>query len=200
MNTFFFTVLLALLYALPAQAVSNFDLTFNLGPSISQSGNIEELGTPNLSTGIGFNYFLLPAHGVGFGYNNESSFDGSKKQPLINNASISTFDIHYAYRYIKKRFHFVFEPGMGWQTIYDQSNDYYTGYYYYEALTTSFILNYKLFARFILKEWDDGLGNMSGSFFLGAGIIHTFSYADNLYGRDISGNRMSALFQVGLGW
>jgi hypothetical protein len=65
MNTFFFTVFLALLYALPARAVSNFDLTFNLGPSISQSGNIEELGTPNLSTGIGFNYFLLPAHGVG---------------------------------------------------------------------------------------------------------------------------------------
>jgi hypothetical protein len=200
MNTFFLSVFFALFYVLPAKAVSNFDLTFNLGPSISQNGNIEELGTPNLSTGIGFNYFILPAHGVGFGYNNESSFDGSKKQPLVNNASISTFDIHYAYRYIKNRFHFVFEPGMGWQTIYDQSNDYYTGYYYYEALTTSFILNYKLFARFILKEWDDSMGNMSGSFFLGAGIIHTFSYADNLYGRDISGNRMSALFQVGLGW
>jgi hypothetical protein len=200
MSTFISTLFLALFYVMPAMAVSNFDLSFNFGPSISQNGNVEELGTPNISTGLGFNYFFEPSHGVGFGYNNESSFNGSKKQPLIKDASITTFDIHYAYRLIKNKFHFVFEPGLGWQTIYDESNDYYYGFYYYDALTTSFILNYKLFARFILKEWDDGFGNMSGSFFIGAGIIHTFSYSDNLYGKDISGNRISALFQIGLGW
>ena len=185
---------------LPAKAVSHFDLTFNLGPSLNQSGSIKDLGDPNVSTGIGFNYFFKDSHGFGFSYNNESSFEGSKKFPAINDASISTFDIHYSYRWINKKFHLVFEPGFGVQTIYDESNDYYWGYYYYDDLSTSWIFNYKIFGRYMITEWDPGDGTMSNNFFLGAGIIQHFSFNDDYNGRDISGNRLAALFQIGIGW
>lgn len=192
--------LVALFYVTPTKAASNFDLTFNFGPSISQNGDIEELGEPDISTGIGFNYFFRPMHGLGFSFNSEFDFEGSRQQPFVEDGSISTFDIHYAFRYLSPRFHIVFEPGFGWQTLYDRSADYYWGYWYYDDLSTAFILNYKLFARFIVSEWDAGDMTTSGSFFIGAGVIQNFSFEDDLYGRDISGNRLAALFQVGVGW
>ncbi len=200
MKTFLLSVLIVLFYALPASAVSNFDFTFNFGPSLSQSGNIDKLGEPNINTGFGFNYYFQPKHGIGFSYNNESSFEGTSKTPAIRDASISTFDLHYSYRYIKNKFHFIVEPGLGWQTIYDETSDPYWGYYYYDDLTTALILNYKLMVRYIVKEWDPGDGSMSGSFFLGAGIIQTFSFDDDLNGQDISGSRLASIFQIGVGW
>lgn len=194
------SLFIALLYVTPANASSKFDLTFNFGPSLSQSGGIEDLGDPSINTGLGFNFFVRPSHGLGFTFNNEFDFDGSKKFPLIDDASISTFDLHYAYRFISGKFNIVIEPGFGWQTLYDESADYYYGYAYYDDLSTALIFNYKIFARYILNEWESGDMSTSGSFFLGAGIIQTFSMEDDLNGRDISGNRLSMLFQVGVGW
>lgn len=189
-----------LTYGSRAQAKPMFDLTFNLGPSLGQSGDIEKLGDPSLSTGFGFNYYFKLNHGIGFGYNNESSFDGSKDIRSLNDGSISTFDLHYAYRYIKGNFHIVFEPGIGRQTIYDQNSDYYWGYFYNDEISTAFLLNYKLFVRYIITQWESGDVTPDGYFFVGGGIIHNFTYDDDLNGQDISGNRLAALFQVGLGW
>jgi hypothetical protein len=200
MKVLFASILLAMFYIAPANAVSKFDLTFNLGPSLTQGGNIQDIGNPNMNTGFGFNYFIVPNHGIGFTVNNEFDFDGSKKLPRIDDASITTFDLHYAYRYINGKFHIVFEPGFGWQTLYSNSGDYYAGYYYYDDLSTAFILDYKLFARYIVKEWENDDTSSTGTFFLGAGIIQTFSLNDDLYGKDISGNRFAMLFQVGVGW
>jgi hypothetical protein len=191
---------LMLIFVLTAQAVSNFDLTFNFGPSLAQSGAISDLGSPNINTGLGFNYFFRPNHGLGFTYNNEFDFDGSSKFKTIDNASISTFDLHYAYRYMKGKFQFLFEPGIGWQTVYEQTQDYYWGYFYMDDLTTSFVFDYKLLARYVVKEWQSGEMTSSGSFFVGGGIIQTFSFSDELNGKDISGNRLALLFQVGVGW
>lgn len=195
-----FAFILVFFYILPATAASRMDLTFNIGPAISESGNISELGDPSFNTGLGFNYYVKPNHGVGFSFNNEFDFDGSKTFPLLNNASISTFDLHYAYRHMMGRFQLVFEPGFGWQTLYDDSGDYYYGYTYYQDLTTAWILDYKLFARYVIKEWASGEMTTSGSFFIGAGIIHIFSMNDDLNGKDVSGNRLSAVFQIGVGW
>lgn len=180
----------------PAMAQSKFDLTFNLGPSLNQSGSVEDLGDPNLSTGFGFNYYFKPNHGIGFGYNNESSFDGTKKFPEVREASFSVFDLHYAYRYTKDKFQFVFEPGIGKQTLYDLGTDYYWGYAYSDDLSTALAFNYKLFARYILSDLNEG----SANFFVGAGLIHNFTFDDDYNGRDISGNRLAMLFQLGLGF
>lgn len=188
------TVLLGIIIVTPTKAASNFDLSYAIGPSLSESGGVEDLGDPNFNTLLEFNYFFKPSHGIGFGLHNALDLDGSSKFPLIDDANISTIDIHYALRLIKGNFHFLIEPGFGWQTLYDQSSDIY-GYYYYDDLSTALIVNYKLMARYILKEWDE-----SGSVFAGAGISQIFSMDDDLNGRDISGNRLSMLIQVGVGW
>lgn len=193
-------LILMFISILPARAASSFDLSFNFGPSLSQNGNIEELGSPNLNTGLGFNYFFRENHGLGFTYNNEWSFDGEDQLRTLDNASISQFDLHYAYRFMKGNFHILFEPGIGWQTLYDQTQDYYWGYFYLDDLSTAFILDYKLLARYVLTEWQSGDMTSSGSFFVGGGIIQTFSFNDDLHGKDIAGNRLSLLFQIGVGW
>jgi hypothetical protein len=197
MKVFLYPVFLILLIQnVSAQSGSRFDLTFNLGPSLSQSGKISGLGDPSLSTGFGFNYYFSPNHGMGFGYNSESSFKGSSKFPGLRDASISTFDLHYTYRYIKDKLHIVFEPGLGTQTLYDLDSDYYWGYLYRDDLSTAFILNYKLFVRYVISNLGDD--ESSDNFFIGAGIIQNFSFNDDYRGKDISGNRLAALFQIGL--
>jgi hypothetical protein len=200
MKTIFFVLFLTILSVAPAKALSTFDLTFNFGPSAFQSGNIQDLGSPNFNTGFGFNYFFRPEHGVGFAFNNEFDFEGSSKLPILDNASISTFDFHYAFRKEAGKFQLVFEPGLGWQTLYDKSSDYYWGYYYYDDISTAFILNYKLFARYNITEWEGGDMTSSGSFFIGAGIMQTFSFSDTYKGKDIDGSRFAAMFQLGVGW
>jgi hypothetical protein len=199
MKALFFAALLILCYLRQAQAASNLDLTFIIGPSMNQSGGIEDLGEPEINTGIGFNYFIKPAHGIGFSYSNESTFDGTKELPSVRDASINTLDLHYAYRYITKRIHLVFEPGFGVQTLYNKASDSW-GYSYYDPISTGFILNYKLFGRFIVMEWDAGEMTSSGNFFLGVGIIQNFSSNDDYNGKDISGSRLASVFQIGVGW
>ncbi len=193
-------VLLMMVSILPAHALNSLELTFNFGPSITQTGNIQDLGDPTFNTGMGFNYFFKPNHGAGFTFNSEYDFEGTSTIRGINDASITTFDFHYAYRYVKNRFHLVFEPGIGWQTIYERSQDYYWGYWYMDDVSTAFIFDYKLLARFVVSEWNAGDMNSSGSFFVGGGVIQTFSFNDSLNGHDIDGSRMAFLFQVGLGW
>lgn len=201
MKTLLLSVFMSfMIFVMSAQAKSNFDLTYNLGPTINQSDNIENLGDPNLSTGFGFNYFFNKNHGVGLGYNSEGNYEGTIKSPELHNASISTFDIHYIYRFIKGKFHFLIEPGIGHQTIYDEATDYYWGYLYNDAISSAFILNYKLWARYVITEWDPDGPESEAYFFVGAGIIHNFSFDDDLNGRDISGNRLAALAQIGIGW
>lgn len=192
-------ILFALFTVLPAHAISKFDLNFNFGPSLAQSGNIQDLGTPNFNTGIGFNYFFKESHGLGFNFMHEYDFEGGTKFPQVRDASISTLDVHYTFRHIMNKLHFVFEPGFGWQTLYSQNNNIYWEYYY-DDLSTAWVLDYKLFLRYVLKEWDSGLQDSNGSFYLGLGIIQIFSQNDELAGRDISGSRLSALFQAGFGW
>jgi hypothetical protein len=186
-------------YNAPVLAKGKAEITFNLGPSLNQSGNIKALGEPNLSTGFGFNYYINPKHGLGLGYNNESSFDGSTSIPQISDSSITSFDIHYVYRHMIDRFHIVFEPGFGQQTLYYQTTDYYWGFLYNRDASTAFLLNYKFFLRYVVTGIGDG-EDVGGQFFVGTGIVHNFSLDDELKGRDISGNRMALLFQLGLGW
>lgn len=192
--------LLWMMSTLQAQALSNFDITFNFGPSISQTGNIQDLGDPSFNTGMGFNYFFRPNHGAGFSFTSEYDFDGTSKFKGLNEGSITTFDFHYSYRFVKNRFHLLFEPGLGWQTLYERSQDYYWGYWYMDDVSTSFIFDYKLLGRFIVSEWGAGDMTSSGMFFVGGGLMQIFSLNDSYNGKDISGSRMALLFQLGLGW
>lgn len=199
MKRFLISALTLILISLPAAAASKLEFSFFFGPSLAQFGAIEKLGDPDVNLGGEFNYFIKDQHGIGFSYSNEFDFNGSSSFPGIKEGSISTFDLHYAYRhFFSPKFHLVFEPGIGWQTLYDESGDYYWGYTSYDDLATSFILNYKLMGRWIVSEF--GAEGAESNFFLGAGLMQIYSLSDELNGKDISGNRLSLLIQLGLGF
>lgn len=192
-------VLTTLLFSLMANAHPSMELSFFMGPSLAQTGGIKSLGDPNVHTGFEFNYFFNKNHGMGLNTSNEFGWDGSQKLPTIRDASMHTFDIHYAYRYqFKNKFRVSFTPGFGWQTLYDEDEDFYWGYTYYNDLSSAWILNYKLMLDYIVQEWGDE--GYERSFFVGLGLYQVFSFNDDLYGRDISGSRLSGIFRVGLGF
>ena len=187
-------ILVFLLMTCSLGALAEADLSLYLGPSLSQSGDIEDLGKPEMNSGFEFNYFFNQHHGIGAGFGNEFQFEGSEKLPTLRDASIQTFDIHYAYKYRFQNspFRITFTPGIAYQTLYKQSRDYFWGYFYYDSLSSAWALSYKLMFDFIIKEWDD-----NSNIFIGAGLNQIFSFDDDLYGRDISGNRLSAIFRFG---
>lgn len=178
------------------------EFSFFLGPSIDQSGNIEDLGNPEANTGFEFNYFLNEHHGLGVSIGSEYDFEGGPKFPRIIDASIQTWDIHYALRLRPQNsmVQFTFTPGFGMQTLYDASADYYWGYWYYNSLSTAWVFDYKLMVDFILKENKSETGVSSSSIFVGLGVQQIFSMNDDYQGRDISGNRLSGLFRIGFGF
>jgi hypothetical protein len=196
-NYLFFSLILFGL-TFKAHALSNFELSLNFGPSMAQEGNIQKLGDPNYTSGLELNYFWTDHQGFGMGWINEWDFEGTSKVP-VEDGSITTFDLHYAYRILMGKFQFLLEPGLGVQTLYDNSADYYVGQDSYEDLSTGFILNYKLLARYVLKEWDKGSPSKN-LIFVGAGFMQIFTTKDDLRGQDITGSRLSLLFQLGVGW
>lgn len=176
----------------------NMEVLFHLGPSLFQTGDIEELGSPQVNTSFQFDYYFNEAHGMGISWGNEFDFDGSGKlSALMDDNSIHTFDVHYAYRKMlgASKFRFSFTPGLGWQTLYDQAWDYYWGYTYYQSVSSSWVFNYKLMMDYIVKDWGNGQ-----QFFLGAGITQIWSFSDEYRGEDISGSRVSMLFRAGFGF
>jgi hypothetical protein len=189
-----------LLFAFSARSATNLDVSFFFGPSLSQNGNIDKLGDPDFSTAFEFNYFFHPKHGIGLFIGNEFDFEGTSDTPAIRDASIHTFDLHYAFRhrFPNSKLMFTFTPGFGIQTIYDESKDYYWGYAYYDDISTAWIFDYKLMMDYIVSEWDSG--GRTSNFFLGVGISQIFSMDDDYAGQDISGNRLSALFRLGVGF
>jgi hypothetical protein len=194
-------LLLLLLCLIPLRsfAWSNMDITLSFGPSIAQSGNIQKLGDPSLVTGLEFNYYFKENHGIGFGSSNEYDFDGGSKFNNYDNLSAHGFDVHYSYRhFFSPKWRAILSPGFGTQTIYKGYTDPYTGWYYYDDLTTAFMVNYRLWFDYILSEWDTN-GN-DGNFFIGAGVMQTFSFNDEFRGVDISGSRLSGLFRAGIGF
>jgi hypothetical protein len=120
----------------------------------------------------------------------------------VHDASIQTWDIHYAFRFRPQNsiIQFTFTPGFGMQTLYSASADYYWGYWYYNSLSTAWVFDYKLMMDFVLKENKDENGMSRSSVFVGFGINQIFSMNDDYQGRDISGSRLSGLFRVGFGF
>lgn len=188
-------LLTAFILSLAAYAQPNMDASLYFGPSIDQFGNIADLGKPEVNSGFEFNYYITENHGIGFAFSNEYSFE-SKKFPKVTDASIQTFDIHYSYR---RRFHdnwrFTFTPGVGTQTLYNASRDYYWGYWYYDSLSTAWVLDYKLMFDYNLKTWESS--TQTTNMFLGAGVMQVFSFNDDYAGKDISGSRLAGVFRWG---
>jgi hypothetical protein len=176
------------------------ELSFYIGPSIDQTGNVQDLGEPEANVGFEFNYFFNQTHGMGFSFGNEYDFEGTKKIPWLRDASIQTFDVHYALniRPQNSKIRFQFTPGFGIQTLYDQSTDYYWGYWYYNSLSTAWVFSYKLMMDFILKESSPEEGG--SNIFIGFGINHMYSFDDDYAGHDISGGRLSGIFRFGFGF
>lgn len=200
MKRLLISCLLLVGFSVPVKAATNAELSFYFGPSIEQNGAIEDLGSPTFQTQFEFNYYFKPMHGLGIAWGNEFDFEGTSKTPGIKDASMHTWDLHYAFRYRPEgsRFQFVFSPGIGIQTLYDEYRDYYWGYFYYDDISTAWVWNYKAMAQYMVADWDSG-GN-ERTFFIGAGITQIFSTNDELNGKDISGNRLSGLVQLGVGF
>lgn len=189
-------ILLLAMFSFRGWTDTRMDTTFMFGPSLSQSGNIQDLGDPNYITILDFNYYFQDKHGIGLSVGNEYEFDGSSEHRSLDNASIHTFEVHYTFRHRieNSKFKFSFSPGFGWQTIYSQSDDYYWGYDYYDDLSSAWIFNYKVMLDYIFFEEDNA------NFFAGVGLTQIFSYNDSFNGQDISGNRLSGLFRIGVGY
>lgn len=186
-----FILLILTEHSAAANSLTRTDFSLNFGPSLEQSGNIDALGDPTINTGFEVNYFFNDLHGIGVAYSNEFEFDGSREFPGIDGASISTFDIHYAYRLpLSDKFQLVLTPGFGFQTLYEETGDYYWGYSYQDDLSHSWVFDYKIMARFFLAD----------AFFIGAGFFQAFSLEDNYRGRDITGNRLSMQIQLGIAY
>lgn len=198
----FFIAIILSVFALKANAYTKSELSFYFGPSISQSGNIQDLGDPDFNTAFEYNYYFKKNHGMGVSFGNEYDFDGGTKFPTIRDASIHTWDLHYSFRYRPEnsRLQLVFSPGVGIQTIYDESQDYYWGFTYYDDLSSAWVLNYKLMATYMISEWKSESSGNDRNFFLGAGVTQIFSFDDRYKGKDISGSRFSGLFQLGFGF
>lgn len=193
-------VLILALSSFTLWAQTRNEISFFLGPSITQSGGISDLGDPTFNTSFQYNYFLNENHGFGLSFGNEYDYDGSSKFPGIKDGSIHTFDFHYAFRWFfnNKKMRFTFTPGIGIQTLYDQYRDFYWGYMYYDDLSTAWIADYKLMFDYVVSQWEtDGTPR---SFFVGVGVQQVFSFNDEYRGQDISGSRLSGLFRLGLGF
>jgi hypothetical protein len=188
--------LLVALFSFASVASTNMDASFMFGPSISQSGNIEDLGDPNMNLIFDFNYYFKESHGVGLSFGNEYSFDGSKEFPRLDDASMHTFEVHYSFRhqFANSNFKMTFSPGFGWQTLYDQYQDYYWGYSYYDDLTTAWIIDYKFMIDYIFFQEENV------NFFAGVGWTQIMSMSDSLNGKDIAGTRTSGLARIGVGF
>lgn len=182
--------------SLSVMASTNMDASFMFGPSLSQTGNVEDLGDPDMNLIVDFNYYFKDMHGIGLSIGNEYNFDGGNEFKKLNDGSLHTFEVHYSFRhqFVDTKFKVTFSPGFGWQTLYMQSNDYYWGYNYYDDLSTSWVIDYKLLFDYIFFNDD------SVNFFAGVGLTQIMSLDDNLNGKDISGVRTSGLFRVGVGF
>lgn len=191
-----FVALLVALISFSSVAAPNMDASFMFGPSLSQTGNIEDLGDPNMNMIVDFNWYFRESHGIGLSVGNEYSLDGSKEFPSIEDASMHTFEIHYSFKhqFANSNIKMTFSPGFGWQTLYDQNQDYYWGYDYYDDLTTAWIIDYKLMFDYIFYQEE------SFNFFAGIGFTQIMSLNDDLNGKDVSGTRTSALARIGVGF
>lgn len=180
----------------PSKAEPNMEFMFHLGPSLFQTGNIQKLGTPTFNTNIEFNYYLNDNHGLGASWGNEFDFEGDGPlSAFMDDNSIHTFDLHYAYkkRIPDTKWRFTFTPGLGWQTLYDAATDYYWGVTYQRSLASSWVFNYKLMLDYLVKEWSE-----DQYLFLGAGISQIWTLNGDYKGQDLTGSRTSLLFRIGV--
>lgn len=186
-------LLLGLILATPlARAYPKMDLSFMMGPSLSQSGGIEKIGDPNTNIVFEFNYFFHKHHGAGISIGNEFPFDGEGSLSRADGASMHLWEVHYAYRHLfSRKVMLTVSPGVGIQTLYSSYDDYYN-YAIYEDLSTAWAWNYKILLDYLFVDWDT-----EAPVFVGAGINQIFSMDDRFGGEDISGSRLSLLFRVG---
>jgi hypothetical protein len=194
----FFIAFVFLSVPLLSRAAPNWEASMYVGPSLSQSGEIEDLGDPNTNVGFELDYFFGDRHGLGISSGNEFDWGGGDEFPEIETASISTFDLHYAFRYRFKdtKYRLFFAPGIGSQTIYNDPGDYWEEAY--QDLSTAWVINYKLMVDYVVHEWESNEDERW--FFVGAGVTQIFSFNDEYQGKDISGNRLSGIVRIGIGF
>jgi hypothetical protein len=166
-----------------------FDFSFDLGPSLSQSGNVRHLGDPDFIWAMSFNWYFTAKHGAGMAFQWEDGFDGSKGNPA--NGSIFSGDFHYVYRqFLSPKLSFNFEPGIGFQSYY---SDYYCSNCRQDSDST-LMIDYRLMLQYVLTEWNIADINVM-NFFVGGGLVQQYGFSG-----DTNGSRYGLLFRVGFGY
>jgi len=161
-----------------------FEFMFDTGPSLTQTGNVDRLGDPNIIWGMDFNWYFSAMHGVGMAFQWESDF--------TSNGSIFSGDFHYVYRrFLTPKFSFNFEPGVGYQTLVQ---DYNNCYRCNQNLSSTLMVDYRLMFNYVLGTW-----NMADveimNFFIGAGVVHQYGFSG-----ETNGSRLGLLFRLGMGF
>jgi hypothetical protein len=172
------------------------DFMFDIGPSLLQTGNVRKLGKPSVIWGMDFNFYVKPNHGLGFAFQDEALFKGTDQSSPVHKGNIISFDLHYVYRhFISDRLHVNFEPGLGWQTLIEDSSCRYCD----QQLSSAFMLDYRLMFQWVFNRW-----NIAGvdimDFFVGAGIVQQWAPHDKFRGTDINGSRIGGLLRIGMGF
>jgi hypothetical protein len=173
---------------------SVFDFTFDLGPSLAQTGNAQSLGSPEMLWGMDFNFYFRPNHGFGLGFLSENGFEGSRRVGRIYRGNMLSFDMHYVYRhFVASKWYVNFEPGVGFQSLIED----YSCRYCDQTLSSAFMLNYRLMLNYVIGHWNiDNMNIMD--FFVGGGIVQQWAPHESYRGKDVSGSRIGALARFGM--
>ena len=183
---------------------SSFDIVFDGGPSLSQSGEIRELGDPSGIFSMEFNYFPKPKHGMGLVFSSEFGFSGSRNQRVIEEfdgrsnyyASASYFGLQYIYRhFLTQKVFLTFGIGGGSQFISDNDSNRYRGR---DNGTIDFAMSDKLMLNWIFYRWKTPGTDLD--FFTGIGLNHFWTPSARMNGQDLSGHRVSGLLRFGMGF
>lgn len=166
-----------------------FEFLFESGPSIAQSGNVSRLGDPDWNWGMTFNWFFSANHGAGMSFLWENGYDNTR---TTYDGNIFSGDFHYSYRkFLSNKFTMNFEPGIGWQGLYNDYNCNSCGNYDYDS---TFMVDYRLMLQYIVGEWNIAEIEVM-NFVLGGGLVHQYGFSG-----DSSGSRYALLFRFGFGF
>lgn len=189
------------------QSYTAFELSFEGGPSLLNIGASNNLGKGDSFLGMNLNFFASANHGGGFGLTAESSIKNGQSDSLASafkkgsdyEAQTTAFVFNYVYRhYFNERFTMQYEPGIGWQDIKDKDDK--KSDKSIKTIETTFIFQQK-----IMFNWNYLIVNREpvmpqANYFLGVGLIHTYTPHGKIGGMSIEGNRVGGLIRVGFGF
>ena len=179
---------------------SAFEVILDGGPSLAQLGNVKELGKPSGLVSMEFNFYPIPKHGFGMVFSNEFNFDGGENtrvdSKLRHGADLSYLGLQYVFRHhFREDLYLSFGIGAGMQFISDKRNDSRRN----DDIRTDFAMADKLMLNWVFHQFSAS-GAQRLDLFTGTGVAHFWAPSASINGQDVSGQRFSWIFRIGMGF